>query len=126
MAQEFPEKLDLRSHDITGEKQTELLQLFPEIRTEAGKIDFDRLKLALGETVDVGKERYGMVWPGKADCFKTIQQPSLATLRPCPEESVNFDTTENLIIEGDNLEVLKLLQKSYLGKGSGVRGRSGV
>src|SRR5439155_11342608 len=51
-----------------------------------------------------------------ADCFKTIQAPSLGTLRPCPEESVNFDTTENLIIEGDNLEVLKLLQKSYLGK----------
>lgn len=70
----------------------------------------------LGESVDVGKERYGMVWPGKADCFKTIQQPSLGTLRPCPEESVNFDTTENLIIEGDNLEVLKLLQKSYLSK----------
>ena len=57
-----------------------------------------------------------MTWPGKADCFKTIQAPSLGTLRPCPEESVNFDTTENLIIEGDNLEVLKLLQKSYLGK----------
>jgi adenine-specific DNA-methyltransferase len=57
-----------------------------------------------------------MNWPGKAECFKTIQQSSMATLRPCPEESVNFDTTENLIIEGDNLEVLKLLQKSYLGK----------
>ena len=93
-----------------------MLRLFPEIRTEGGKLDFERLKLALGESVDVGKERYGMTWPGKADCFKTIQMPSLATLRPCPEESVNFDTTENLIIEGDNLEVLKLLQKSYLGK----------
>src|SRR3990172_4596720 len=57
-----------------------------------------------------------MNWPGKADCFKTIQAPSLGTLRPVPEESVNFDTTENLIIEGDNLEVLKLLQKSYYGK----------
>jgi adenine-specific DNA-methyltransferase len=64
----------------------------------------------------VGKERYGMNWPGKADCFRTIQVPSLGTLLPCREESVNFDTTENLIIEGDNLEVLKLLQKSYLGK----------
>ncbi|MDQ3775074.1 MAG: site-specific DNA-methyltransferase [Pseudomonadota bacterium] len=70
----------------------------------------------LGEAVDVGKERYGMNWPGKADCFKAIQSPSLATLRPCPEESIDFDTTENLILEGDNLEVLKLLQKSYLGK----------
>ena len=110
------EKLDLRSHDIAGEKTAQLLTLFPEIRTEGGKIDFDQLKRVLGETVDPGKERYGMNWPGKADCFKTIQQPTLATLRPCPEESVNFDTTENLIIEGDNLEVLKLLQKSYIGK----------
>ncbi|MEK7761527.1 MAG: site-specific DNA-methyltransferase [Nitrospirota bacterium] len=111
-----PDKLDLRSHDIAEDKRQELLRLFPEIRTEGGKLDFERLKLALGESVDVGKERYGMNWPGKADCFKTIQMPSLATLRPCPEESINFETTENLIIEGDNLEVLKLLQKSYLGK----------
>lgn len=116
MKDEEIDRFDLRSHDITEDKQAELLWLFPEIRTEAGKIDFERLKLALGESVDVGKERYGTVWPGKADCFKTIQQPSLGTLRPCREESVNFDTTENLIIEGDNLEVLKLLQKSYLGK----------
>ncbi|OQW59898.1 MAG: site-specific DNA-methyltransferase [Nitrospira sp. ST-bin4] len=111
-----PEKLDLHSHDIAEEKRQELQRLFPEIRTEGGKLDFDRLKLVLGESIEVGKERYGMSWPGKADCFKTIQMPSLATLRPCPEESVNFDTTENLVIEGDNLEVLKLLQKSYLGK----------
>lgn len=111
-----PEKLDLHSRDIAEDKRQELLRLFPEIRTEGGKLDFERLKLALGESVDVGKERYGMTWPGKADCFKTIQMPSLGTLRPCPEESINFNTTENLIIEGDNLEVLKLLQKSYLGK----------
>lgn len=111
-----PEKLDLRSHDIAEGKRQELLRLFPEIRTEGGKIDFDRLRLALGEAVDVDKERYGMTWPGKAECFRAIQSPSLGTLRPRPEESVNFDTTENLIIEGDNLEVLKLLQKSYLGK----------
>jgi adenine-specific DNA-methyltransferase len=113
---EAPEKLDLKSLDLSEEKRQELLCLFPEIRTEGGKIDFDRLKLVLGETVDVGKERYGMHWPGKADCFRTIQTPSMGTLRPCPEESVAFDTTENLIIEGDNLEVLKLLQKSYLGR----------
>jgi len=111
-----PDKLDLSSLDIAEERQKELLRLFPEVRTEGGKLDFDRLKLALGEAVDVGKERYGMSWPGKADCFRTIQAPSLGTLRPSPEESVAFDTTENLIIEGDNLEVLKLLQKSYLGK----------
>ena len=111
-----PEKLELLSQDIAEDKRQDLLRLFPEVRTEGDKIDFERLKLALGEAVDVGKERYGITWPGKADCFKTIQAPSLGTLRPCPEESVNFDTTENLIIEGDNLEVLKLLQKSYLGK----------
>ena len=111
-----PEKFDLRSHSTAEDKRRELLHLFPEIRTEGGKLDFERLKLALGESMDIGKERYGMNWPGKADCFKTIQMPSLATLRPCPEESINFETTENLIIEGDNLEVLKLLQKSYLGK----------
>jgi adenine-specific DNA-methyltransferase len=111
-----PEKIDLRSMDLTEEKKQELLRLFPEIRTEGGKIDFERLKLALGDMVDVGKERYGMNWPGKAECFKTIQAPSAGTLLPYPEESVNFETTENLIIEGDNLEVLKLMQKAYLGK----------
>lgn len=113
---ESPEKLDLKSVNLSQEKRQELIRLFPEVCTEAGKIDFDRLKLVLGEAVDVGKERYGMHWPGKADCFKTIQAPSMGTLRPCSEESVAFDTTENLIIEGDNLEVLKLLQKSYLGR----------
>lgn len=113
---EQPEKLDLRSMDIAEARLEELLRLFPEVRTEGGKLDFDRLKLALGQAVDVGRERYGMNWPGKADCFKAIQTPSMGTLRPCAEESVNWDTTENLIIEGDNLEVLKLLQKSYLGK----------
>ena len=144
-----PEKLDLTSHDVAEDKRQELLRLFPEVCTEGGKVDFERLRLALGEAVDVGKERYGMNWPGKADCFKAIQTPSLGTLRPCPEESwppkpfasrgdaenaektsadsartlrvraprePDFNTSENLIIEGDNLEVLKLLQKSYLGK----------
>lgn len=111
-----PEKLDLTSHNLPADKTSELLRLFPEIRTEGDKIDFDKLKLVLGQTVDVGKERYGMTWPGKADCFKTIQAPSTGTLLPAPDESVDFNTTENLIIEGDNLEVLKLLQKAYLGK----------
>lgn len=110
------ERVDLQSLDVAEQKRHELLRLFPEARTEGGKIDFDRLKLTLGTAVDVGKERYGLTWPGKAECFRTIQRPSTATLRPMREESVNFDTTENLIIEGDNLEVLKLLQKAYLGK----------
>jgi adenine-specific DNA-methyltransferase len=111
-----PERLDLRSADISAAKQEQLIRLFPEVRTEGGKIDFDRLRTVLGETVDAGRERYGLTWPGKADCFRTIQIPSSATLRPIKAESVNFDTAENLVIEGDNLEVLKLLQKSYLGK----------
>jgi len=111
-----PQKLDLTSHNLPADKTAELLHLFPEIRTEGDKIDFDKLKLVLGQTVDVGKERYGMTWPGKADCFKTIQAPSTGTLLPVPEESVDFDITENLIIEGDNLNVLKLLQKAYLGR----------
>lgn len=113
---EQPERLDLRSHDIVSDKQAEIVRLFPEVRTEGGKIDFDRLKRALGESVDPGKERYGMTWPGKAECFKAIQSPSLGTLLPCRDESLEFDTTEDLIIEGDNLEALKLMQKAYLGK----------
>ncbi|MFN8467261.1 MAG: site-specific DNA-methyltransferase [Caldilineaceae bacterium] len=110
------EKVDLRSEDIAAAKREELLRLFPEVRAEGGKIDVERLLRTLGEAVDTGRERYGLNWPGKADCFKTIQAPSNGTLLPCPEESVNFDSSENLIIEGDNLEVLKVLQKSYLGK----------
>jgi adenine-specific DNA-methyltransferase len=110
------EKMDLRSMDIVEEKREKLKELFPEVFTEGQKVDFERLKLALGDAVDVGKERYGMNWPGKSDCFKIIQQPSIATLKPAREESVNFDKTDNLFIEGDNLEVLKLLQKSYFGK----------
>jgi adenine-specific DNA-methyltransferase len=110
-----PEKLDLRSMDIAKEQKEKLSQFFPEIFTE-DKIDFEKLKLTLGESIEVGKERYGMNWPGKSDCFKIIQNPSIGTLKPYPEESVNFDKTENLFIEGDNLEVLKLLQKSYYGK----------
>lgn len=111
-----PEKMELKSMEVTEEQQAKLRSLFPEIVTEGGKVDFDRLKRTLGESVDTGKERYGMNWPGKAECFKTIQQPSVATLVPAREESVNFEATENLIIEGDNLEVLKLLQKAYMGK----------
>ena len=110
------EKLNLASADIAGEKTRELLRIFPEAHTEGGKIDFDRLRRALGDAIEPGKERYGLVWPGKAECFKAIQSPSLATLCPAPDESVNFGSTGNLILEGDNLEILKLLQKPYLGK----------
>jgi len=110
------EKLSVASFDIPAQKRNELVHLFPEVRTEGGKIDFDRLKAVLGEVIDTGRERYGMNWPGKAECMRTIQSPSLGTLLPMREQSVDWDNTENVIIEGDNLEVLKLLQKSYLGK----------
>jgi len=113
---ETPERLDLRSHDVVADRREELLRLFPDARTEGGQIDFDHLRLSLGDLVDAGRARYGMTWPGKADCLRAVQMQSLATLRPVPEESVDFDSTQNLLIEGDNLEVLKLLQKSYLGK----------
>ena len=110
------ERFDLKPQAISEQRRLELLNIFPEIRTEGNKIDIERLRLALGEAVDIGRERYGMIWPGKADCPKTIQKPSLGTLVPVRDDSVNFDETENIIIEGDNLEVLKLLQKSYQGK----------
>jgi adenine-specific DNA-methyltransferase len=113
------EKMKLTSLDIAAEKRDQLKQvlqeLLPEAVNESG-IDFDQMKRALGEWVESGKERFGLQWPGKAECMKVIQQPSVATLKPARKESVNFDETENLFIEGDNLEVLKLLQKPYFGK----------
>ncbi len=109
-------KADLKSMDIPENKLRQLKQAFPEAFTEGLKVDLDKLRLSLGENADAGRERFGMNWPGKADCFKIIQAPSVATLIPARDESINFDTTENLFIEGDNLEVLKLLQKSYYGK----------
>lgn len=115
------------SLDITEPRKKALKQLFPgaftETRNDSGElvetIDFERLKAELGEFSEIydnRRERYGMDWPGKRDCLRLIQQPSYATLKPCREESVDFDNTENLFIEGDNLEVLKLLQKSYYGQ----------
>lgn len=110
-----PEKMPLTSIDIAAEKREALKQLFPEVFAE-NRIDFDQLKRVLGDWVEPGKERFGLTWPGKAECMRIIQSPSVATLNPVREESVNFDETENVFIEGDNLEVLKLLQKAYFGK----------
>ena len=114
-----PEKLELTSIDVAAQKRAELKQAlgvaFPEVFVE-GSIDFDQLKRVLGEWVDPSKERFGLNWSGKAECMKVIQQPSIATLKPMRDESVDFDETQNLFIEGDNLEVLKLLQKAYFGK----------
>ena len=122
-----PEVMTGESLDIAAQRRSELKQLFPGVFTETkdengnvvSSIDFERLKAELGSFSDIyegRRERYGMEWPGKRDCMKLIQAPSCATLKPCPEESVDWDTTKNLFIEGDNLEVLKLLQKSYYGK----------
>ncbi len=109
------EKMMLASMDITEEKREALKRIFPEVFTEE-RIDFDQLKRVLGEWVDSDVERFGLNWPGKAECMKIIQKPSIATLKPVRDESVNFDETENVFIEGENLEVLKLLQKAYFGK----------
>ena len=127
MAKEQPEKLAGTSLDISAENRTRLKALFPTVFTETrndngdlvDSIDFEKLKAELGTFSDLfesRRERYGMEWPGKKEALRLIQTPSAATLKPCREESVNFDSTGNLFIEGDNLEVLKLLQKSYYGK----------
>ncbi len=109
-------KFDLQSEDTLATRRQELLRLFPEAHTESGGINFDALRSSLGDHVNVGPEGFGMSWPGKAECARVIQRQSIATLLPAVDESVNWDTTQNVIIEGDNLEVLKVLQKAYLGK----------
>ena len=91
-----------------------LKQLMPEIFDE-GQIDFEKLKATLGENITFSNERYVLNWAGKSDAFRVMQCPSSATLVPCKEESVDFDTTQNIFIEGENMEVLKVLQKSYFG-----------
>ncbi|MDD2464131.1 MAG: site-specific DNA-methyltransferase [Desulfobulbus sp.] len=103
------------SADIVAENVEQLKALFPEAVVE-GKIDFEVLKQLLGGVVEEREEKYGLNWHGKRRARQLALTPSTGTLRPCPEESVNWDTTQNLMIEGDNLEVLKLLQKSYAGK----------
>ena len=110
-----PAKVDLKSMSITDEQKARLKQLFPQVFNE-DKIDFDKLRRTLGEEIDEGEERFGMTWPGKNECFRVIQEPSIATLKPVKKESIGWDNSENLFIEGDNLEVLKLLQRSYYGK----------
>ena len=103
------------SMNITEENLKAMQQLFPEA-FEEGKIDFDVLRQLLGDFVDDEQERYSFKWNGKGKALRLSQTPSMGTLRPCKEESKDWDNTENLYIEGDNLEVLKLLQKSYYGK----------
>lgn len=110
------EKMD-RDHDgsslnIVQDNIEQLKTLFPDIFSE-GKIDFDKLKETLGDTVETREERYNFTWHGKSQARRIAQTPSTGTLRPCKAESKHWDSTQNLFIEGDNLEVLKLMQKSY-------------
>lgn len=104
-----------QSENIVESNIDKLKSLFPEIVTE-GKIDFKVLQEVLGEELEEGEEYYRFTWAGKSQSRREAQKPSTGTLRPAPEESVDWDTTQNLYIEGDNLEVLKLMQKSYAGK----------
>lgn len=110
--QKLDPKTDGQTKNIVAENIEKLKDLFPEAFTE-GKVDFEVLKEIIGEFTDDREERYSFNWNGKSKARMLAQTPSTGTLRPCPEESVNWDTTQNLFIEGDNLEALKLLQKSY-------------
>lgn len=116
------EKLDASTPDLTRQNIERLLELFPECRTEGSRqdapsVDFDLLRQALSDSLVEGPaERYRLDWPGKRKALLTANTPIDKTLRPMREESVDFDTTRNLFIEGDNLDALKLLQETYLGK----------
>ena len=114
------DKLDMQSPDLVNQNIEKLAELFPNCVTESAEgkaIDFDLLKQELNHAVVEGnKERYRLEWPGKREAIVTANLPTTKTLRPVREDSVDFDNTENIYIEGDNLEVLKLLQESYLGK----------
>lgn len=115
------EKVDLASENLVDDRLDKLKELMPEVFTESG-IDFDKLRLELGDEVDEGQERYAFTWPGKMNAIRQSQIPSTATLRPCMEKSRSRDgedgsfDSDNIYIEGDNLEVLKLLQRGYHGK----------
>ncbi|NTJ44887.1 site-specific DNA-methyltransferase [Agrobacterium larrymoorei] len=106
---------ETKSADIVSDNITALKAVFPDAFRE-GKVDFDILKQLLGGALDEREEKYGLNWHGKRQARQIALTPSTGTLLACPDESVDWDTTQNLMIEGDNLEVLKLLQKSYAGK----------
>ena len=106
---------ETHSADVVAENLQHLKTIFPEAFTQ-GQVDLEVLKQLLGGGMDGREEKYGLNWYGKRQARQLALTPSSGTLRPCPEESVDWDTTQNLMIEGDNLEVLKLLQKSYAGK----------
>ncbi len=114
MIEERREHVTPTSTAPNEERLAVLRDLFPEAFSE-GSIDWEKLRAALGQVVDDRPERYSFGWAGKRDAIKLLQLPTRATLVPAREESVNFDTTSNIFIEGDNLEVLKLLYKPYFG-----------
>jgi adenine-specific DNA-methyltransferase len=103
------------SLDIKQTRLQKLKELFSELFAE-DQLDWEKLRAAFGDDINFANERYVLNWAGKSDAFKILQQPTTATLKPAPDESVNFNTSENLFIEGENLEVLKVLQKAYYGK----------
>ena len=107
------DKMDGMTMDIEQANVEKLREVFPEVFAD-GKVDFDKLQGLLGNYIADDKEKYSFSWKGKADSLRLAQKRSTGTLRPCKDESKDWDTTENLYIEGDNLEVLKLLQSSYL------------
>ena len=108
--------MPLTTPDLVGERVQQLQALFPDVVTE-GRVDFDKLRAALGDTVNGEPERYSFTWAGKRDAIRLLQMPSRATLLPAPDESVRAGTRrKHLFIEGDNLEVLKLLYKAYFGR----------
>lgn len=107
--------MDGKSLTPEQEKLDALRQFLPEVFCE-GKIDWEKLKATLGENVNFSNERYVLNWAGKSEAFKVLQMPTTKTLIPAKEESIHFNETENIFIEGENLEVLKVLQKSYFGK----------
>ena len=106
--------MDGYNDNIHQQQIDKLQQLFPEVVTE-GKIDWQKLQATLGEAVDLG-ERYGLSWKGKGDVFAAIQEKTVQTLHPDRANSVDWDTTGNMFIEGDNLAALKILHKVYYGK----------
>ena len=118
------EKMNLQTKNLTDENIQRILELFPNVATEKedenGKlktaIDFDKLKQELSEVVVDGEESYDFTWVGKKEAMIEANRPIRKTLRPDKDSSVNWDTTENIYIEGDNLDALKLLQESYMGK----------
>jgi adenine-specific DNA-methyltransferase len=118
-------KLKMHSPDLTQANIAKVAELFPNCMVESRdatgvvtrSIDFDQLRQELtGSIVEGPQERYQINWPGKREALLTANAPIAKTLRPCREESVDFDTTQNLFIEGDNLDALKLLQETYLNK----------